>query len=271
MDWVQQRVGTDRASIYRVYDCLLGGTDNLAADREVFARLVGAVPDAPRMAMANRAFLRRVVCFLAAEAGISRFLDIGSGLSASGNVHQVTWEAGCPARVLYVDDDPDVVARSRALLSDSSTAAIIKADLHRPEEILASPEVRELLAPGQPVALTLLAVLPLIDDEDDPAGIVALLREAMPPGSYLAISHFRDTTTSHPTDAARIAGAQKLFRELFGTGNWRSHEEVLSYFGDLEMVDPGLVPLPEWRPSPGATRFQYAGYHAWVGGVARKR
>ena len=173
--------------------------------------------------------------------------------------------------MLYVDNHPDVVARSRALLDDGGTAEVIMADLRRPEEILASAEARELLDPGQPVALMLLGVLHLIDDEEDLAGIVALLRGALPPGSYLAMSHFRDISASHPADAAQIAAGQKLLRELLGTGNWRSHEEILSYFGDLELIDPGLVPLPEWRPSPGATRYQHAGHHAWVGGVARKR
>lgn len=271
MEWGSQGTDADRASIYGAYDCFLGGSDNFPADREVFARVLGAAPDAPRMAMASRAFLRRVVRFLAAEAGISRFLDVGSGLSARGNIHQVALEARCPASVVYVDVDPGVVARSRALLQDCGTATVIMADLRRPEEILASPEVRQLLDPGQPVALTLLGVLHFIDNKEDPAAITALLREALPPGSYLAISHFRDTSAADPVEAARIAGGQKLLRELLGTGIWRSHEEILSYFGDLELIDPGLVPLPEWRPAPRHTRYQHAGYHAWVGGVAQKR
>ncbi len=269
MDRVQQGAGADRASNYRVYDCLLGGTDNLAVDRVISAQVLGAAPEAPQMVMANRAFLGRAVRFLAAEAGIGRFLDIGSGLSARGNVHEVALDAGHPARVLYVDNDPDVVARSRALLTDGGGAAVILGDLRRPRELLASPEARSLLEPGEPVALTLFGVLHLIGDTD-PAGSVAALRAALPPGSYLAISHVRDISASHPVEAAQIATGLKALGDLLGIVNRRGHEEILGYFGDFELLDPGLVPLAEWRPSPHSPRHQYPGHHAWVGGVARK-
>lgn len=270
MDQVQPGADAGRASNYRVYDCLLGGTDNLAVDRVISARVLGAAPEAPRMVLANRAFLRRAVRFLAAEAGIGRFLDIGSGLSARGNVHEIALEVGRPARVLYVDNDPDVVARSRALLAGGDGAAVIWADLRRPQELLARPEVQSLLEPGEPVALTLFGVLHLVGDED-PAGSVAALRAELPPGSYLAVSHVRDISASHPVEAAQIEIGLKALGDLLGIVSWRGHEEILGYFGDFELLDPGLVPLPEWRPSPHSSRHQYAGHHAWVGGVARKR
>jgi len=270
VDQVQPGADPDRASNYRVYDCLLGGTDNLPVDRVLSARVLGAAPEAPRMVLANRAFLLRAVRFLAAEAGIGRFLDIGSGLSARGNVHEVALEAGCQARVLYVDNDPDVVARSRALLAERGRAAVIQADLRRPRELLGRPEVQGLLAPGEPVALTLFGVLHLIDDAGL-GSIVAALRAALPPGSYLAISHLRNISASHPVDAAQIETGLRALGDLLGIVSGRDQEEILGYFGDFELLDPGLVPLPEWRPSPHSPRRQYAGHHAWVGGIARKR
>jgi SAM-dependent methyltransferase len=220
--------------------------------------------------MDNRAFLRRVVRFLAAEAGISQFLDIGSGLPTRGNVHLATREAGYPAQVVYVDNDPGVIAHGRALLGDSDDVALILGDLRRPQQLLDSPEVRKLLDSGQPVALTLLAVLHHINDDEDPAGITAMLRSALPPGSYLAISHFRDTSAAIPATAPLVAAAQELLQQALGTGVWRSNEEILGYFGDLALLEPGLVPLYEWRHPP---RFARSGHHlrqAFVGGVARK-
>lgn len=270
MDGFPEGVDIGRPSIARVYDCLLGGTDNFPADRELFGRLLAVAPECMRQAMANRAFLRRVVRFLVAEAGISQFLDIGSGLPARGNVHQAAREAGCQGRVVYVDNDPGVAAHGRALLSGSDDVTLIAGDLRRPEQILDGPEVRKLLDSGRPLALTLLGVLHHINDDADPAGITAVLRGALPPGSYLAISHFRDTSAAMPHHAGPTAATQEILQEALGSGVFRTQEEILGYFGELSLIDPGLVPLPEWRPAPGGARFPRDVDGSFVGGVARK-
>jgi hypothetical protein len=218
--------------------------------------------------MANRAFLRRAVRFLVAEAGITQFLDIGSGLPTRGNVHLAVRESGYQGRVVYVDNDPWVVAHGRTLLGGADDAALIEGDLRRPQQILHSPEAGNLLGSGQPIALMLLAVLHHINDDEDPAGITAMLRSALPPGSYLVISHFHDTDV--PSLAWPTAVTQRILNEALGSGVFRSQEEILGYFGDLALVEPGLVPLTEWRPARGGSFFQDYIDQSLIGGVARK-
>jgi hypothetical protein len=262
-------VDASRPSIARVYDCFLGGTDNYAVDREVFARALAIAPDSPRGALANRAFLWRVVHYLATEAGIRHFLDIGSGLPTRGNVHEAARHAVGSARVVYVDNDPVVVAHSRALLAGDPAVTAIAGDIRQPEEILASPPVRELTESGQPIALLLVAIVHHVNDEDGPADIAARLRRALPPGSYLAISHFCHPGSEYPEWAVAVAETERLLAETLGSGRWRSRQEILAYFGDLELVEPGLVPLAEWRPSPGAIRLPDTVNASFLGGVAR--
>ncbi|HEX6523327.1 MAG TPA: SAM-dependent methyltransferase [Streptosporangiaceae bacterium] len=264
-------VAASRPSIARVYDCFLGGTDNFAVDREVFARALAIAPESLRSALDNRAFLWRVVHYLAAEAGIRQFLDIGPGLPTRGNVHEAARDATSSARVVYVDNDPMVLAHGRALLAGDRTATMISGDVREPEQILASPPVQALTGSGQPFALLLLGILHHLTDQEDPAGIAARLRRALPPGSYLAISHFHNPGSERPDLAVAIARGEKLLTETLGTGRWRSREEILAYFGDLELVEPGLVPLAEWRPSPRATHRHSVGHHAFLGAVALKK
>jgi S-adenosyl methyltransferase len=268
--WIPPPVDASRPNIARVYDCFLGGTDNFAVDRELAAQVLSLMPDAPRVALDNRAFLRRVVHHLAGPAGIRQFLDIGSGLPTQWNVHQAANEVAPSARVVYVDNDPMVVAHTRALLTGTPNAAIIRADLRRPEEILTDPTVKESIDFTRPVGLLLSAIVHHLTDEEDPDGIVARLRDALPAGSYLALSHFRNPGAAHPQAAAYAAAGEKLLNERLGTGRWRTHQEILAYFGDLELIDPGLVPLSEWRPDPGTARYQTLAHHNCVGGVARK-
>jgi S-adenosyl methyltransferase len=270
MDRFPPGVDGRRPNIARVYDCFLGGDDNFDADRELFSRLLAIAPDAMRAAMDNRAFLQRVVRFLVTEAGIRQFIDIGSGLPTRGNIHQAVLEAGSQACVTYIDNDPAVIAHSRILLDSSDNATMILGDARRPQQILENPEVSKLLDPGQPVALTMLGVLHHINDDEDPAGITAQLRRALPPGSYVAISHFRDVSTMLPTTAWTTATTQKILNESLGSGVWRTYEEILGYFGGFELIDPGLVPLADWRPAPSALRHQHFGYHSFIGGLARK-
>ncbi len=259
-----------KPNIARVYDAFLGGKDNFAIDRQVVDLALDVAPDAAAGARANRAFLRRAVRYLTAEAGIRQLLDIGSGLPTQGNVHEVAQEADPRVRVVYVDSDPMVRVHALALLANGPGTAFVTADLREPETILDDPAVRGLIDLGQPAGLLLFAILHHLNDDEDPAGIVARLRAALAPGSYLAISSFRMPGPEHPVDAAKTAAMEKLFNEKLGTGRWRTQEEILSWFGDWELLEPGLVPLPEWRPGIKRPAKRDSTYYGFVGGVARK-
>src|SRR3954447_4692825 len=263
-------IDVTKPNIARVYDAFLDGKDNFAADRAVVELTLQIVPDAAVGAKANRAFLRRVVRYLAGQAGVGQFLDIGSGLPSQGNVHEIAHEASPTARVAYVDSDPVVLRHAQALLADAPTVRVVTADVRRPAEVLGSAQVRELIDFGRPVGLLMLAILHHIREEDDPAGIVARFREAAAPGSYLAISSFRMPGPGHAEAAARTLEVQELFNAKLGTGLWREHEEILAWFGDWEVLDPGLVPLPEWRPDAPGQAARDSTYYGFVGGVARK-
>jgi S-adenosyl methyltransferase len=168
----------------RVYDYLLGGKDNFPVDRATAEQALAVAPELRVMARENRAFLQRAVRFLVAEAGICQLLDIGTGLPTQGSVHEVAQQVAPDARVVYVDADPVVIAHSRAMLASSDKAAIIQADLRRPEELLDHPELRALIDLGEPVAVLLVAILHGVTDAEDPVGVVTRLRDAMAPGSY---------------------------------------------------------------------------------------
>ena len=181
-------IDTTVPSTARMYDYWLGGHDNFAADRAAALKVSEAAPEAQLMAVENRKFLRRAVRYLAAEAGITQFLDIGTGLPTQGNVHQVAQDINPAARVVYVDNDPMVLAHSRALKTGGNTV-VIEADLRDPRAILDHPGTRKLIDFGQPLAVLLVAVLHFISDDDDPSATVAAIRDALQPGSYLVLSH----------------------------------------------------------------------------------
>ena len=262
-------VDITKPNIARVYDYLLGGTDNFAADREVAELFLRIMPDSRRGTRSNRAFLRRVVRFLVAEAGGRQFLDIGSGLPTKGNVHEVAQAIDPAARVVYVDNDPVVVAHAGALLTGAGTA-VIEADLCAPRKILGHPTVRELIDFDQPVGLLLFSTLHHIDDDQDPRGCTAMLRDALPAGSYIGLSHLQNPGADRPEDAELARISEEAFNTSFGTGRWRTPEEIRSYFGDWRLVEPGIVPMPDWRPDPGDTHVKDLTHHLFVGGVARK-
>jgi hypothetical protein len=263
-------IDVTRPNIARVYDAFLGGKDNFAADRAVVEFTLQIAPDAAAGARANRALLRRVVRYLAGEAGIAQFVDIGSGLPSQGNVHEIAHEVSPAARVVYTDNDPVVVAHGQALLADAASVRAVTADVRRPAEILGNPRVREFIDFSRPVALLMFAILHHITGPEDPAGIAEQFRDAVVPGSYLAISSFRMPGPQHPQDAEKTRAVQKLFNEKLGTGLWREDAEILAWFGDWELLKPGLVPLPEWRPDITGQVRRNSTYHGFVGGVARK-
>ncbi|MFC4121212.1 SAM-dependent methyltransferase [Nonomuraea zeae] len=263
-------VDTTKPSVSRVYDFMLGGKDNYAVDRQVAAMALEVAPDAPEAAQANREFLGRVVRFLAAEAGIRQFIDIGSGLPTQGNVHEIAKSAAEDTRVVYVDHDPIVLVHGRALLAVDDGTTIVEADLRHPAAILDHPEVQRLIDFDQPVGLLMFAILHHLADDEDPAGIAARMVERLPSGSYLAVSHFHNPGLEHPEVSKQAFAAEKIFNETLGTGRWRTREEILAYFDGLELLEPGLVPLPEWRPDSDDRAEPGITYHTFVGAVARK-
>ena len=257
---------TTRPHPARTYDYLLGGKDNFAVDREAVDKALQKLPTARVAARENRAFLGRVVRFLVQEAGIRQFLDIGTGLPTVNPVHQVAQSLAPECRVVYVDNDPIVLAHARALLTSTppGKTAYIDADLRDPERILAHPELAATLDLTRPVALMLVAILHFLGDEDDPASIVATLLGALPSGSYLASSHV--TAEYHPQ-------AQEFVRSYRESGVplvTRTTDEFADLaFEGLEMVDPGVVLVSEWHPDETGPR-PLAGEVNWNGGVARK-
>ncbi len=226
----------------RMYDFWLGGHDNFAADRAAALKVSEAAPEAQLMAVENRRFLRRTVRYLTADAGIIQFLDIGTGLPTQGNVHQVAQDVNPAARVAYIDNDPMVLAHSRALKTGGNTV-VIEADLRDPQAILDHPGARKLIDFGQPLAVLLVAVLHFISDDDDPPAILAAIRDAIPPGSYLVLSH-----VSGDIRRESAAHAAVHYKKVASGATLRGREEILRFFAGLELIEPGVVQVPYWHP-----------------------
>ena len=231
----------------RVYDYLLGGSDNTAADRAAARRLIRAKPGLLANVQANRRFLGRAVRYLAAEAGVRQFLDIGTGLPVMDNTHEIAQEVAPDARIVYVDNDPLVITTARALLTSSPQGEVdyVHTDLRFPRIIL--NRARGILDFTQPVAIMLLGILYMLEDAHKPWDIVATLTSALPPGGYLAISHpASDILPGQSTAAAQI------YKTTTGiTQTNRTHAEVTRFFDGLDLVEPGIVPLNHWRPDKG--------------------
>lgn len=263
-DWAPETIDLDRPSAARIYDYLLGGSHNFAVDRDTARHLTALMPELSLRAQANRAFLRRSVRFLA-DAGIRQFLDLGSGIPTVGNVHEIAQRAAPDARVVYVDLDPVAVAHSRELLAGNDRATIIQEDLRAPERIVAHPEVRELLDFDRPIAVLIVAVLHFVPDEDGPFRAVATIRDALPPGSYLALTH-ADTSGIDPDQ--RAAGEQ-LYARSGSTFVSRGPAEVARFFTGFSLVEPGLVWVPRWRPD-SASLGGDPQQSVMLGGVGRR-
>ena len=235
----------------RVYDYLLGGKDNFAADRAVGDQIIARLPEVQVGVQAQRAVLNRVVRYLVGEAGVRQLLDIGSGLPTSDNVHEIAQRTGPGTRVVYVDNDPVVLAHARAILSDQAATFAERGDLLDPASIVASPAVREHLDWTKPIGLLLCGIVHYVLDEENPEGLIADLVAALPPGSYVFIHHLLDTGDS----AAAELQAQML--NGLGRVKFRTLEEVRRLFGDLELMPPGLVPVAEWRPDRATVPARY--------------
>ena len=246
--WVAPEIDTTKASIARVYDWWLGGEHNFRVDQDAARAMIALEPRARAIAWGYRAFLIRAVRYLAGEAGIRQFLDIGSGIPTARNVHQVAQESAPGSRVVYVDNDDVAVAHSKLLLEGNPDATVIHADLRDPKVILDHPETRRLLDFTQPVALMLAAVLHFIPDSDDPSGILATFRGALAPGSHIAISHAcRDPI---PDVADSYASAYRS--RVDANSTIRTGEEIERFFIGFTFIEPGFVWLPEWRPDSPA-------------------
>jgi hypothetical protein len=249
-----------------MYDYYLGGKNHFAADRETAEKGLAGWRSGRIAARENRAFLGRAVRFLAGEAGIRQFLDVGTGLPTTNNVHEVAQAVAPSSRVVYADNDPLVLAHARALLSSSPAGrtAYIHADLRDPQSILADPSVREVLDFGQPIALMLVAVLHFVPDEFKPAQVLATLIEALPSGSYLVASHI---TAEHDPDGP--ATGARAYRAAGLPAQLRDSDQFAHLaFSGLELVQPGVVLVSEWRPEGGGPRPTPAEV-SWYGGVAR--
>jgi hypothetical protein len=256
----------------RMYDYLLGGKDNYAADRAAADEVTRIFPELAFGARANRAFLGRVVRYLAAEAGVRQFLDIGTGIPTAGNTHEVAQAVAPETRVAYVDYDPLVLAYAQDLLVSSEAGATdyIHADLRDTGTVLA--EAAQLLDFTQPVAVTMLAILHAIPDSDSPHAIVARLMDAVPSGSYLAISHPGSDLLSREA----LEGIMDVTnRRVQQQAAFRTREQVARFFEGTDLVEPGLVRVEEWRPEPGTdwakkSRTGWVNKSAWWCAVGRK-
>lgn len=241
--WAPQGIDITVPSVSRIYDYFLGGSHNFEVDRVAARVALKAVPGIPKIGQANRAVMRRAVRF-AVDRGITQFLDIGSGIPTFGNVHEIA-QSACPgARVVYVDNDPVAVAHSRAVLDGNADAAIVPADLRDPRSILEHPETQRLLDFDRPIALMLVAIVHFLHDDEDPAGIIAVLRDALVPGSAMVITH----ATVLGATAQASAGVQEAYNRTATPLLTRSREELEPFFEGFEIVEPGIVPLPYWRP-----------------------
>jgi SAM-dependent methyltransferase len=228
-------------SIARTYDYLLGGKDNFPADREIGEIFIQRFPGAVQIAVDNRRCLVRAVDFMARDLGVTQFLDLGSGLPTADNVHQVAQRANLTARVAYVDNDPIVLAHGRALLAENEFTAVVKGDVRQPEQVLAAKETNALIDFDRPVGIIASAILHHIVDAEDPLGIIRAFRDAVPPGSYLFISHFR--TLGDPDSTA----LEEVMFEAFGRGAWRTDAQIARYFEGTDLLAPGIVPCAQWR------------------------
>ncbi len=245
--WAPPDVDIERPTASRIYDYMLGGSYNFAADREVAEKAIAAMPELPAVLRGNRAFLGRAVRWLAADAGVTQFLDLGSGIPTAGNVHEIAGRINAETRVVYVDIDPIAVAHSLAILRDHPNATAIQADLRDPAAILANSAVTATLDLSQPIAVLLVAALHFLPDSEHPADVLVRLREALPSGSYVAISH--------ATEDGQLMAGQRDAQDIYARANnpvvMRTYAQIAELLDGWDLVPPGIVRCPAWHPDPG--------------------
>ncbi|SEF85702.1 S-adenosyl methyltransferase [Nonomuraea solani] len=247
-------------NVARIYNYFLGGRDNFAADRTAAESVLSMAPEVRAAALENREFLVRAVDHVARAAGVRQFVDIGAGIPARRPVHQVAQRVDPAARVAYVDNDPVVLAHARALLGRGRGTTVVQGDVRCPEAILAAPGLAGLLDLSRPVAVVLIAVLHFVPDSDDPAGIVRRLLDRLPSGSHVVITHLSDGGVPGDPRIARV-------RQVYGGRLFfRSRAAIGALFDGLELVEPGLVGVADWRRSWSGAQ----GTSWWLAGVARK-
>ncbi|GAA3438627.1 SAM-dependent methyltransferase [Kutzneria kofuensis] len=245
MKWIPAEVDADVPSVARIYDYLLGGSHNFAPDRAMADKLLAVQPNVADIARRNRAFLRRVVQFMV-EAGVRQFLDLGSGIPTAGNVHEIAQQAAPGSRVVYVDYEGVAVAHSKLLLAENENAAVVQADVTRPDDVLGAEETRRLIDFSQPVGLLAITIGHYLPPASDPAGVFGRYRDAVARGSYLALTHLTDDFTSLHGDEI-VETMKSTQNNVFP----RTREQVLELFGDFDLVEPGLVTTSRWHPDYG--------------------
>jgi SAM-dependent methyltransferase len=263
-DWVPAGIDVNRPSAARVYDYFLGGAHNFAVDRALAQQIAAMTPNIGETMRSNRVFLRRAVRYLVGQ-GVRQFLDIGSGIPTAGNVHEIALEAAPDATVVYVDIDPVAVEHSRVILAGVDRAGVVCADVRDVARVLAESEQLGLIDFGKPVAVLLAGVLHFVPDEDRPAEIVAALREAMVPGSYLLVSHA--TADGQPPE---VVEAQRLSSRTATEIVLRTQAGIAAFFAGFSLVEPGLVFIPQWRPDPQDPVDEHPEQVGAYAGVGRK-
>jgi SAM-dependent methyltransferase len=260
---VPPQIDIRKPSVARVYDAILGGKDNFPWDRAVAAEVMAAFPQAATSAILNRQILGRAVRYMT-EQGIDQFLDLGSGLpTVSNNTHEIARELNPRALVAYVDNDPIVLTHGRAQLVDDAATTMVAADVRHPDTILNSPAITGFLDFDRPIGLVLNAVIHHLNDDEDPHGVVVKLTSALAPGSYLQLTHFCTATRA-------AAALERVLMRSLGSGRMRSAEEITAFFDGLELVNPGVVFLPEWRPDRPVGYPLEIGAQLILGGMAKK-
>ena len=259
-DWIPEGADVTIPSAARVYDCLLGGGHNFEADRAFAAKAKEVFPGVDQACRANRAFMRRAVLH-GLQSGVRQFLDIGSGIPTVGNVHEIAHPVDPEARVVYVDNEAVAVAHSELILDGNERATIVSADMCAPDALLKQAERH--LDFDQPIMLLMLALIHFVPDTERPAELVARYRDALPAGSHLAITHA--TADARPDEMSRL---EALYATSSNPAVARSRAWITDLFGDFELVDPGAVFVPEWRPDHDT--LSHPENYIFFGGVARK-
>ncbi|NUR85369.1 MAG: SAM-dependent methyltransferase [Nonomuraea sp.] len=263
-EWAPPGVDPDQPSVARVHDALLGGTENFAADRAVARRLKDAVPEIVDLVWCNRAFIGRVVDYLVREAGIRQIIDLGAGLPTIENTHEVAQFADPAIRVVYVDLDPMVELHAKQLLQANEHALAITADARDVDAVLGHPGVAQLIDFSRPVAVMMIGLLHLFPDSDDPHSLVAQYMQPLAHGSHLAASNMM--VSQNPQAKALEA----MLLATMGLGFFRTRESITRYFAGMELVEPGVVHFPEWRPEERHSEGLATWEQLLLGGVARK-